>query len=77
MFVRGGGLGWGGVVRSNNLARVYGVVTLWLGPDARSPFPPSTSCQMLFVWPCKPTCRNWNTKNKRLASIEFAMRNYV
>ena len=42
---------------------------MWQDLGARSPFPRGVSCRMLFAWPCKPTCRNCNTKNEGVSEV--------
>lgn len=59
-------------VRLKVIYEKLSVVTLWRDPDARSPFPRGVSCRMLFAWPCKPTCRNCNTKNETVTFRSFA-----
>lgn len=63
-----------GKARSCAFARAR-KLTLWRGPDARSPFPQDTSCRMLFAWPCKPMCRNCNTKNRVGYVVKFTRGN--
>lgn len=55
------------LINEQALKATYGKqrqLTSWRDPDAQSPFPQDTSCRMLFAWPCKPMCRNCNTKNE-------------